>query len=271
MDSGDLTIVGVIEDKDGGQTEYSTTLSVNEVAPELNLDGAATATEGQVYLLTIAPTDPGGLPLGPDRIIEYKIDWGDGSGIETVPNDRTIYDHTFEDNLTGPVEIKVEARDASGRHPDSIFVTVANIAPDLQNLATAATSGAANVNEGDSVSLTGDIVDPGVRDSFTLDINWGDGKTSSLDLDARTSNFEVTHIYEDDGDYDISAVLQDDDLGSDTEMTSVTVQNVDPVITLSVDKSQILETGEVTASGSFTDVGIHDSHTVTINWGDGTV
>ena len=54
--------------------------------------------------------------------------------------------------------------------------------------------------------------------------------------------------------------------------TIVTVNNVAPVITgLSVDSAVINENGSVTVSGTFTDVGTQDTHTVLINWGNGEV
>ncbi|MEX1028185.1 MAG: Ig-like domain-containing protein [Candidatus Paceibacterota bacterium] len=53
------------------------------------------------------------------------------------------------------------------------------------------------------------------------------------------------------------------------EPLNVTVDNVDPVIQ-SVNAPVINENGIATISGSFTDVGTLDTHTVEIDWGEGT-
>jgi PKD repeat protein len=50
---------------------------------------------------------------------------------------------------------------------------------------------------------------------------------------------------------------------------TVTVQNTPPVVDAGEDQS-VEEGGELQFSGSFTDVGILDTHTATIEWGDGT-
>src|SRR5207244_10741904 len=59
---------------------------------------------------------------------------------------------------------------------------------------------------------------------------------------------------------------------SSAPSTNVVVQNAAPVITASsvqVDQATINENGSVTLTGSFTDIGSLDTHTVSIVWGDG--
>ena len=64
--------------------------------------------------------------------------------------------------------------------------------------------------------------------------------------------------------------VSDEDGGSAVTSQTITVANVIPVITgLSVNSAVINENGSVTISGSFTDKGIQDTHTVLINWGNG--
>jgi hypothetical protein len=69
--------------------------------------------------------------------------------------------------------------------------------------------------------------------------------------------------------YTIGIQVTDDDTGSVSAATTVTVNNVAPLIT-TFNAPVINEDGSATISGSFTDVGTLDTHTVTINWGDGT-
>src|SRR5205814_5379970 len=58
---------------------------------------------------------------------------------------------------------------------------------------------------------------------------------------------------------------------SDTNTATVKVLNVAPSPTLlTLSSTSIFENGTETLSGTFTDPGVADTHTVVINWGDGT-
>ena len=65
--------------------------------------------------------------------------------------------------------------------------------------------------------------------------------------------------------------MTDDDLGVDTDDSlSVTVANENPVIdSVLLSSAAIDENGFTTVSGSFSDIGSLDTHTVMINWGNG--
>src|SRR5437773_1153068 len=70
--------------------------------------------------------------------------------------------------------------------------------------------------------------------------------------------------------YTISATVTDDDTGSSSVSSSVTVHNVSPANpTRRSSDLTINENGSTTVSGSFTDVGTQDTHTVVIAWGTG--
>src|SRR5437773_2197685 len=69
----------------------------------------------------------------------------------------------------------------------------------------------------------------------------------------------------------ISLTLTDDDTGTATASTSVTVNNVNPTLsTVQVSAASVNENGSITLTGSYADVGTQDTHTLTINWGDGS-
>jgi hypothetical protein len=109
-------------------------------------------------------------------------------------------------------------------------------------------------------------------------INWGPGEiptTLTLPLGART--FTATHQYRDDNPtgtasdlYPVTVTVTDDDTGSGTAGTSVTVNNLAPslgVVTAPT-TPQAVHT-PVTVGATFTDVGTGDTHTATYDWGDG--
>lgn len=140
---------------------------------------------------------------------------------------------------------------------------------------------AASINENDQVTLNGDFLDAGLLASHTIAVNWGDGVTDSpvaLTVGART--FSVSHRYLDDNPTNtasdtntITVTITDDDSLTGTGTTSTTVNNIKPVLTtltINVSSGDNIKEGDpIKISGTFTDVGTRDTHTVTINWDDG--
>jgi TolB protein len=141
------------------------------------------------------------------------------------------------------------------------------------------------LNEGDTATLTGEIIDPDVDNTFTLDINWGDGQLQSFDYPAGTTTFELTHRYLDDppagapfgDDYIITVTVHDHRNGVDSRGIPVTVNNLNPIIfDPEVTPSSIVAGGTVTLFLNYTDQGYHGSPEdenlrAFIHWGDGQV
>jgi Ca2+-binding RTX toxin-like protein len=155
---------------------------------------------------------------------------------------------------------------------------VNNVAPILGDLNVTSP-----INENDVALLTGTITDPGTLDSFTLNVDWGDplspNNTEIYTFAAGTTSFELTHQYLDDNpsgtesdDYTIALKITDDDTGTDSGSTTLTVNNVAPTITSLEIAPQLAAEGEpVTLSCAFTDPGTLDESSATIDWGDGTI
>lgn len=74
---------------------------------------------------------------------------------------------------------------------------------------------------------------------------------------------------------EVTITAGDEDGGLSTATFALAVNNVAPVITSLVGSAALVcDTAEgdyVTVSGSFTDVGTLDTHTATVDWGDGTI
>ncbi len=316
----DYTINVSVADDDGGSDSDSTLVSVDNAAPQLGplvLD-AATIDEGGLVTLTGQFSDAGLLDTH-----TVVIDWGGGSadqpaeGTTTLttagpnPLDATFTDlgdgtwsfsatHRYaDDNPTGtPADdytINVSVTDDdSGSNSDSTLVTVDNAAPQLGPLVL----DAGTIDEGGSVTLTGQFTDPGLLDTHTVVIDWGGGAadqpaegtttlttagpnptdTTFTDLGDGTWSFSATHRYADDNptgtpadDYTISVSVTDDDGGSDSDSTLVSADNAAPQLgPLVLDAATIDESGLVTLTGQFVDAGLLDTHTVVIDWGGGS-
>src|SRR5262249_6142168 len=145
-DNGTLTVHGKILDKDGGSTEYSGTVTVNNVAPSAAFTAPATGSEGTPFQLTLTnPTDPSTVDTAAG--FSYAFDWGDGNGFGPFAGAATT-SCTPDDNRTFTVHGAIRDKDGGTSTYDATVV-VANVAP----TATSLTNGGP-VNEGSPVSIT---------------------------------------------------------------------------------------------------------------------
>ena len=260
------TITVDLVDEDGTHAAASKAITVNNVAPTITLTGANNVDEGSLYSLTLgSAVDPGA-----DTIASYTIKWGDGTNesFSGSPNAQ-VKTHTYADGPNN-YTITVDLVDEDGPYATagSKAITVVNVAP------TIALTGAVSVDEGSLYTLTlGTVVDPGPDAVTSYTVKWGDGTNESF---GGSPNAQVkTHTYADGlNEYTITVDLMDEDgthgaAGSKT----ITVNNVAPTVTsndLNLSATSINENDSVTLSGSFIDPGTQDSHTVTIEWGDGS-
>ena len=65
------------------------------------------------------------------------------------------------------------------------------------------------------MSLTVAYQDPGIEDTHTATVDWGDGVIDNRSLTAGMSSFDITHIYLAPGDFTVSVTLIDKDGGQD--------------------------------------------------------
>src|SRR5262249_25002555 len=75
------------------------------------------------------------------------------------------------------------------------------------------------------------------------------------------------------GAFTITVTVADTDQPSSlaTGTTAVTVRNAAPTVSgMTLSQTTVQENNSVTVTGTYADVGSLDTHTVTINWGDGT-
>jgi PKD repeat protein len=199
----------------------------------------------------------------------------------------------FRIDLTTLVATPIGLTGFNFPHGGDIFVSAASgggLEITVNNVAPVVTSvNAPVINEGQTATVTGTFFDPGLLDTHTVVISWGSGEGSTtlttagpnpagsslIHLGGGVWRFTATHLYPDDNPsgtsfdvYAVSVLVTDDDTGSDTESSTVTVNNVAPEIT-SVGSDTIDENGTATISGTFFDPGLLDTHTVVITWGSG--
>ncbi len=132
------------------------------------------------------------------------------------------------------------------------------------------------VDENDTATLATAFSDPGVLDTYDAVVLWGDGSQDNYTFSAGIRAFTATHQYLDDDPLtgtpsDVltaTVILVDDDTGEAISFTTVTVNNLPPVVDAGPDASGV--DGEaISFTGSFTDVGSLDTHTIIWDFGDG--
>ncbi|MCC6580437.1 MAG: PKD domain-containing protein, partial [Phycisphaeraceae bacterium] len=143
----------------------------------------------------------------------------DGPTLAFTPDDNGNYEITLTTMLDGLGE------------RDAISFQVGNVEPQMSSVTAGGLS-----QEGQEVTLTGDILDPGHADSFVLHVDWGDDVVQDFTLAAGTTSFgsQIRHVYAEDstqqpgGSYAIAVALTDDDGGSSQTTISHQVDNVAP-------------------------------------------
>jgi hypothetical protein len=138
------------------------------------------------------------------------------------------------------------------------------------------------------VQVSGSFEDPGLRDTFTVLIDWGHPVLGTTTLDLGTAReFQASKQYGDTGEYTITVTVWDDDtpvidgVGEDHvgESTEVIVKNVAPTVTIddsdAIDPPSgiatlLVRAGELlTMTATATDPG-SDDLTFWWDWDDGT-
>ncbi|TPW19192.1 MAG: Uncharacterized protein FD126_2933, partial [Elusimicrobia bacterium] len=249
-DNGAYTVTVTVADDDGGTSARSFTSTVNNVRPALAALADRSAAEGSPVVLQGAMfTDPGFLDTH-----SATVDWGDGTNEAAGVSSKTVIaQHVYGDN--GSYAVTVTVTDDDGGTAASTFTaTISNVAPSLAALG--GQQGAA-------------FTDPGFLDTHTATVDWGDGSIDAAAITSKT--VQGQHAYADNGAYTVTVTVADDDGGTSARNFTATVSNAAPSLAALPDQNAA-EGSIVSLQGAtFTDAGLSDTHTATVDWGDGTI
>jgi len=208
-----------------------------------------------------------------DSVVQFVVKVSDASGVSRVIVVYTDGTGTWESlDLTYDPDADEWVGELSGADDELVFWAQAvdgagnvgvNRAKGLYLLTTTVDVGADQiVNEGDEITFSGS----GPAGATTV-WDFGDGLGA-------TGTYAPSHWYRDDGLFEVSLRVSDEEGRTGMDTLFVTVNNVAP--TVSIDKvtpsSRLLSSGGVvTFNVSFTDPGVLDTHSAIIYWHDGTV
>jgi hypothetical protein len=199
------------------------------------------------------------------------ITWGDGTSStgtvsETGGAGTCTANHAY--TTAGPYTMTFKVTDSGGASGTATVAVSAVAPPPL-----AVTPGAnQTVNEGAATTYSLGSFSGGVG-PYTVSVDWGDGSTPSS-FTAAAGAISAAHTYANDRAtaYSVTVKVTDSAGGSASGTFSVTVKNVAPAVSITTPTAgTIFKTAtSFSLSASFSDAGKSDTHTCSINWGDGS-
>ncbi|WP_396134999.1 PKD domain-containing protein [Chamaesiphon sp. OTE_8_metabat_110] len=243
VDNGTYNVVLTVTDKDGGTTQQSTQLTVDNVAPTLVVNKSINTNINQGEAITfIANYSDSGIND------THTITWnfGDGSNPVSSVNNPS---HQFTKSGTHNVTVTVTDNDGAST-TETIQVTVTNLAPTINtvNIPT-------NINEGSTVQLTATASDSG---NDTLTYNWYiNGATTPIIGQTIDYNFANS------GSYPVKLDVIDSNGAITTQTIDVTINNLAPTINSITIPTNIKEGETVQLTATASDAG---NDALTYNW-----
>ncbi len=279
---GSFAISVVATSLNGETASDSTSVQVDNVAPKVSAlsESSASIVEGGTETVTGTFTDPGVLDTH-----TALIEWGDGTkSVATVTelngsgsfSATHVYDNDSAANASNSDTITATVTDDDGGAGNvSATVAVANTPPVISNLVMSHPT----IDEGGSVTLTGDVADANLADTQSVLVTWGDGSKSYAAVTEKNGSgtLSATHTYLNnpvgapDGTFAITATATSRSGETGSAGIGVQVDNVVPTVErLTQSATTIIEGAKVSISAIFSDVGVDDTHTAVVDWGDGT-
>jgi PKD domain len=261
-DNGTRAVRAKIRDKDGGEREYTGSVTVKNVAPTVTLSGPLMANEGDSKDYSYSWTDSGSADTFPPA--GNSVSCGVNGSASAKVFDASTQTGSFtctwsDDSGAGTAAVSATVTDDDGGAGTATKqVKVANVAP------TVTLSGPTVANEGDTKSYSYSWTDSSSADTFpnhSVDCGpKGTAMNESYSPGSKAGSFDCR--FGDDsgaGTFDVKATVKDDDGGEGTGTKQVDVDNVNPTASgPGFDFNPVL--GTATASFNFADAGYLDTH-----------
>ncbi len=243
-DNGSYTVWGRIFDKDNGSTDYSTTVTVSNVAPTASISNNGPVGEGSSATVTLAgASDPSSADTTAGFHYSFALTQGALLGTYAAAGTSTSAPFTFADNGSFTVWGRIFDKD-NGSTDYSTTVTVSNVAP------TASIGNSGPINEGGSATVSlSSPSDPSSADT-TAGFHYSFALTQGALLGtyaAAGTSTSAPFTFTDNGSFTVWGRIFDKDNGSTDYSTTVVVDNVAPTASIG-NSGSINEGGSATVS-----------------------
>jgi subtilisin-like proprotein convertase family protein len=262
-DNGTFTVYGRIFDKDGGFTDYSRTVTINDVAPVLTAPGNQVAAEGSFTIFNLGSlADP-----GQDNPWTIHVTWGDStsSDFQADAAGNLGGPHTYADSGTYTVTITATDKDGVASNTVSFQANVVNLVPTATGMTN---NGPINEGSAVTVSLTG-VSDPSTVDAASLHYSFATSTAGlALDYAAASATNQGSIVLPDNGTFTVYGRVYDKDGGQSAIFsTTVVVNNVAPTVDSFTSSTTGVGTGSpLTFQAAASDPGALDSFTYQFDW-----
>ncbi|MGC4031518.1 MAG: PKD domain-containing protein [Tepidisphaeraceae bacterium] len=224
-DNGTYVATVVVTDNDGGTvTVSSASIIADNVAPTAGITNApTTADEGDTVSVGSSITDAGDADT---FTYAWSVTKDSQPYAVNTPTSAAGFSFVPTDNGSYEITLLVTDKDGATDSITSAPITVSNVAP------TATLTAPETGTEGSALNFTVAASDAGSDDTQTYLWNvTKDGQAYNLNgATDDTTTFAFTP--DDNGSYEISVTVSDNDGGSVTKTATINVLNADPVVTL---------------------------------------
>jgi hypothetical protein len=274
-DDGTYKLTLTVNDDDNGVGTANFDVTLTNADPVADAGGGVneqyTGNEGSPVKLNGSASD-----AGTNDTFHWSWQYTAGTGFINGATCTIDYPNKQSPNITcndnGTVSLTLTVTDDDGGSgTDGATLTVNNVNP-------VATAVAGTGTEGAAVTLTGSKTDVGSNDTHAY--LWTYAAGAGVDAGASCTITNPTTLNasincNDDGTYQVTLKVTDDDGGAGTDVASMTVSNTDPLISsftksdgTDIPLSAIIGT-TLNLKAVFSDLGTHDTHLAQIDCGMG--
>jgi autotransporter-associated beta strand protein len=233
------------------------TVTVNNAAPTADAGPDVTIGEGTQVTIDGSFDDPG---INDTHTFLWQVSATNGQ-VVADGHDKDFAFTAIDDGIYTLTYTVTD--DDYGVSTDTVVVSVKNLSP------TIILTGDQNINEGDALNASGSFTDPGA-DTWRAKVDYGDGvPPENLPLDPGKT-FDLQHTYADDGQYTVTVIVEDEDGGLSSARFEVKVSNLAPSVQAGAHQVAVVDSTVHLGLATFVDAGTLDSHTATVDWGDGS-
>ncbi len=212
-----------VEVSDGSLASHgSVSVTVNDLGPIAALSGNSILNEGSTGTFNASESSS-----SPDKIVSYEWDLNNNSSFTDATG--VITTHSWPDNGSYTIAVKITDDDGS-TDIATTTIEVNNVAPEVN------TEPGQTVNEAETVKFSGSFIDPGTVDTHSIVWNFGD------DSEEVGGTLTPTHVYMKPGLFIVTLRVTDNDHGTASNTSILSVSNLPPVAVAGINQSVPLNT-----------------------------